>query len=414
MPDQMVGQDVNPGINHSEKRIRLPGLVGAEVNTVLGGGVVPGSMIFVGGNPGVGKSTLALQMAALIAESCDVGGSGPVSYICGEENVQQIRDRADRLSINTKDLFLYRSTDVEDVLEKMRLLSPRAVVVDSIQTMYLKGVIGKCGGLAQLKECTIELLHFAKQTNIPVISTGHVNKSGDLAGPRTLDHIVDTVLYLDGEKHSSRRILRLEKNRFGSTDELGVFEMSNSGLKAVSNPSEMFLREEHSDSERFIGHAIAALCVPELGASTDVNGVQLSRARFIASVLRQQARLELENHSISLNIINGVSLKETSGDLAVAATICSSFMELPLPNDMAFIGEIGLGGELITVPKIEKSVNTLAKLGYKTCVIPESAVKALEGLSSKIQIIGCKNLKQVIDKVFKRLEWLQPCSVSPL
>ncbi|KAK9666019.1 hypothetical protein RND81_14G153700 [Saponaria officinalis] len=423
LPEQMVGQnvpvrlaDVNRGINHLEWRIRLSGLFGLEVNRVLGSGVVPGSLILVGGDPGVGKSTLALQMAALIAESCDVGGAAPVVYISGEESVEQIGNRADRLSIDTEELFLYSSTDVEDILEKVQILSPRAVVVDSIQTVYLKGVTGSPGGLMQVKECTSALLRFAKKTNIPVLLIGHVNKSGEIAGPRVLEHIVDVVLYMEGEKHSSHRLLRSVKNRFGSTDELGVFEMSESGLEAVSNPSEMFLSEEHSDSEHLAGLAIAviidgsrtflvevqALCVSGPGVSRHVNGVQLSRADMIVSILKKQAGLKLEDHSIFLNVISGVTLTETSGDLAVAAAICSSFLEFPLPNNVAFIGEIGLGGELRMIPRIEKRVHTLAKLGYKKCVVPESAQKALAGVSSEIQIVGCKNLKQVIDKVFRK------------
>ncbi|XP_074285356.1 uncharacterized protein LOC141610940 isoform X2 [Silene latifolia] len=266
LPEQMVGHnapvrlmDVNPGINHMEWRIRLSGLLGLEVNRVLGGGVVPGSLILVGGDPGVGKSTLALQMAALIAESCDVGGAAPVLYVSGEESVKQIKNRADQLSIDTEDLFLYSSTVIEDILEKVQLLSPRALVVDSIQSVYLNEVAGSPGGLMQVKECTSALLRFAKKTNIPVLLIGRVNKNGEIAGPRVLEDIVDVVLYMEGEKHPSHRLLRSVKNRFGSTDELGVFEMSESGLEAVSNPSEMFLSEEHSDSENLVGLAVAVI-----------------------------------------------------------------------------------------------------------------------------------------------------------
>ncbi|XP_074285360.1 uncharacterized protein LOC141610943 isoform X1 [Silene latifolia] len=425
LPEQMVGHnapvrlmDVNPGINHMEWRIRLSGLLGLEVNRVLGGGVVPGSLILVGGDPGVGKSTLALQMAALLAESCDVGGAVPVLYVSGEESVKQIRNRADQLSIDTEGLFLYSSTVIEDILEKVQLLSPRALVVDSIQSVYLNEVAGSPGGLMQVKECTSALLRFAKKTNIPVLLIGHVNKNGEIAGPRVLEDIVDVVLYLEGEKHPSHRLLHSVKNRFGSIDELGVFEMSESGLEAVSNPSEMFLSEEHSDSENLVGLAVAviidgslsflvkvqALCVSRPGVSRLANGVQLSRAGLILSVLKNQLGLKLDDHSIFLNVINGVSLTETSGDLAVAVAICSSFLEFPLPNRVAFIGEIGLGGELLMVPRIEKRVITLAKFGYKKCVVPESAEKALGAISSEIQIVGCKNLKEVLAKVFRRLD----------
>ncbi|KAH9624078.1 hypothetical protein KSS87_004880 [Heliosperma pusillum] len=427
LPEQMVGQnapvrlmDVNRGINHMEWRIRFSGMLGLEVNRVLGGGVVPGSLILVGGDPGVGKSTLAIQMAALVAVSCDIRGAAPVLYISGEESVEQIGNRADRLSIDTEDLFLYSSTDIEDILEKAQLLSPRAIVVDSIQTMYLKGVTGSPGGLTQVKECTSALLRFAKKTNTPVLLIGHVNKNGDIAGPRVLEHIVDVVLYMEGDKDSSHRLLRSVKNRFGSTDELGVFEMSESGLQAVSNPSEMFLSEENSDSEYLAGLAIAviidgsrsflvevqALCVTGPGVR-HINGVQQSRADMILAVLKKQAGLKLDDHVIILCLLLCVILFSSIAFSILFCTVLSevlNFLEFPLPNHMAFIGEIGLGGELRMVPRIEKRVTTLAKLGYKKCVVPESAGKALAAISSEIQIVGCKNLKEVIDKVFRRLD----------
>ncbi|OVA12455.1 AAA+ ATPase domain [Macleaya cordata] len=251
--------DVNKGINQLTWRIPLSGLFGAEVSRVLGGGLVPGCLVLVGGDPGVGKSTLLLQIAAMVAEEGDFGRPAPVVYVSGEESVEQIGNRADRMRIGTEDLFLYSSTDIEDILGKIQLLSPRALIVDSIQTVYLKGVTGSAGGLMQVKECTSVLLRFAKSTNVPVLLIGHVTKTGDIAGPRVLEHIVDVVLYMEGEKYSSHRFLRSVKNRFGSTDELGVFEMSQSGLQAVSNPSEIFLSEQHFDSEVLAGLAVAVI-----------------------------------------------------------------------------------------------------------------------------------------------------------
>ncbi|GAB4850357.1 hypothetical protein Ancab_029659 [Ancistrocladus abbreviatus] len=409
-------KDVICGMNQLEWRIPLSGLFGAEVARVLGGGVVPGSLVLVGGDPGVGKSTLLLQVAAIIAEGHDVGGSAPVLFVSGEESVEQIGNRADRMGIETEQLFLYSSTDVEDILGQIQRLSPRALVVDSIQTVYLKGVTGDPGGMSQVKECTSALLRFAKKTNIPVLLIGHVTKSGEIAGPRILEHIVDVVLYMEGEKHSSYRLLRSVKNRFGSTDELGVFEMLPSGLQAVPNPSEMFLTEQHSDSEHLAGLAVAviidgsrtflievqALCVSGTSVSRHVNGVPANRADMIISVLMKQAGLRLEGNAIFLNIVSGVSLTETAGDLAVAAAICSSFLEFPVPNNIAFIGEVGLGGELRTVPRMEKRVNTVAKLGYKMCVVPKSAVQSLAALGFEdTKLIGCSNIKEVIDSVFR-------------
>ncbi|XP_048227454.1 DNA repair protein RadA-like isoform X4 [Ricinus communis] len=309
------------------QRMNQPGLFGSEVARVLGGGVVPGSLILIGSDPGVGKSTLLLQVAAIIAEGQDVGKRDPVVYVSGEESVEQIVNRADRLSIGVEELFLYSSTDIE------------------------------------VNECTSALLRFAKKTNIPVLLVGHVTKSGDIAGPRVLEHIVDVVLYLEGEKHSTHRLLCPVKNRFGCTDELGVFKMSQSGLQSVSNPSEIFLSEQYLGSEVLVGLAIAvimdgsqsflieiqALCATGSSVSRHVNGIQASRADMIISVLKKQAGLMLQDNDIFLNVVSGVTLTETAGDLAIAAAICSSFLEFPIPNNVAFIGEIGLGGELCTL-----------------------------------------------------------------
>ncbi|KAL4583774.1 hypothetical protein LXL04_008357 [Taraxacum kok-saghyz] len=407
--------DVNRGINHLNWRFPLSGPFGNEVSRVLGGGLVPGSLVLIGGDPGVGKSTLMLQIAAIIAEGREIGKPAPVLYVSGEESVEQIGNRADRMEINTEELFLYSSTDIEDILGKAQVLSPRALIIDSIQTVHLMGVTGSAGGIYQVKECTAALLRFAKKTDIPVFLIGHVTKSGDIAGPRVLEHIVDAVLYMEGEQYSSHRLLRAFKNRFGSTDELGVFEMSPCGLKAVANPSEIFLSEEHSDSEVLAGLAIAvimdgsrtfvieiqALCAAGTSLSRQVNGVQAGRADMIISVLMKQAGLKLQSNAIFLNVVSGATLTETAGDLAVAAAICSSFLEFPIPNNVAFIGEVGLGGELRMVPKMEKRVSTVAKLGYKKCVVPILALKSLQGLDfGELEVLGCKNLKEVINTVF--------------
>ncbi|CAI0474748.1 unnamed protein product [Linum tenue] len=410
--------EVNRDVNHLEWRIPLPGPFGDEVARVLGGGLVPGSLVLVGGDPGVGKSTLMLQLAAIIAERQGHGKQAPVIYVSGEESVQQIGNRADRMGIGTEDLYLYSSTEIEDIMGKIQNLSPLALIIDSIQTVYLNGVVGSPGGLTQVKECTSALLRFAKKTDIPVLLIGHVTKSGEIAGPRVLEHIVDVVLYVEGEKSSSHRLLRPVKNRFGSTDELGVFEMSQSGLQAVSNPSEIFLSEQHLESDVLAGLAVTvvmdgsrsflieiqALCVAGSSASKrHATGIQSSRAEMIIAVLMKQAGLALQENSIFLNVLRGVELTETAGDLAVAVAICSSFLECPVPNYVAFLGEIGLGGELRTVPRIEKRVNTVAKLGYQMCIVPKSAEKALASFGFEgMKIVGCKNLKEVINTVFRQ------------
>ncbi|KAL6554300.1 hypothetical protein OROMI_019973 [Orobanche minor] len=352
--------DVCNRIDESNWRIPLPGVFGAEVERVLGGGLVPGSLVLVGGDPGIGKSTLLLQLAALIAKGNDADVTARVLYVSGEESVEQIANRADRLHIRTEELYLHSNTDIEDILEQAQPLSPMALIIDSIQTVYLRGVTGSAGGPAQVKECTSALLRFAKKTNISVLLIGHVTKSGEIAGPRLLEHIVDVVLYMEGEKLSSHRLLRSVKNRFGSTDELGVFKMSESGLQGVANPSEMFLGEQHSNSDYLAGLAVAvildgsraflievqALCVAGSSTLRHLNGIQGSRADMIISVITKQAGLKLQENGIFLNVVSGFSLTETAGDLAIAAAICSSFLEFPIPNGIAFIAEIDLSGEL--------------------------------------------------------------------
>ncbi|KAL2338013.1 hypothetical protein Fmac_012459 [Flemingia macrophylla] len=409
--------EVNRGLDHHHWRIPLSGSFGDEFSRVLGGGLVPGSLTLIGGDPGVGKSTLLLQIAAIIAKGHNDGEASPVVYVSGEESVEQIGNRADRLRIES-DIYLYSSNDVEDILKKVQCLSPGALIVDSIQTVYLKGIMGSPGGIMQVKECTSALLRFAKKTNIPVLLIGHVTKSGDIAGPRVLEHIVDVVLYMEGEKYSSHRMLRAVKNRFGSTDELGVFEMSHSGLQAVSNASQMFLSEQHMDSEILAGLAVAvimdgsrmflieiqALCLAGSTGSRQVNGIQVNRADMIISVLIKQAGIRLREHAVFLNVVSGLTLAETAGDLAIAAAICSSYLEVPIPNDIAFIGEVGLGGELRMVPRMEKRVYTVAKLGFRMCIVPKVAEKALGTESTeKMEVVGCRNLKEVINTVFPNI-----------
>ncbi|KAK8584831.1 hypothetical protein V6N13_138777 [Hibiscus sabdariffa] len=442
--------DVKSGINKVNYRIPLLGTFGNEVVRVLGGGLVPGSLVLIGGDPGVGKSTLLLQMAALVSEGLDSDQPASVVYVSGEESVEQITSRAEHMKVGTSELYLYSSTDIMDILVKVQPHSPRALIVDSIQTVCLKEVTGSSGGLLQVKECTSVLLRFAKKTNIPVLLAGHVTKAGDIAGPSVLEHIVDAVLYLEvvgdttlplenqvilsvgevgvsfysglsianiGDKCSSHRLLRSVKNRFGSTDELGVFEMSQFGLQAVSNPSELFLSNQNLDSEILAGLAVAvimdgsrafliqiqALCVSSSTASRHVNGIQARRADMIISVLAKQAGLKMQEKAVYLNVVSGVSLTETAGDLAIAVSICSSFLEHPIPNGFAFIGEIGLGGELRMVQRMDKRVSTVAKLGYKKCIVPMSAEKPLATLDfGEMEVIGCKDLKGAIKTIFSK------------
>ncbi|KAK8955521.1 hypothetical protein KSP40_PGU007897 [Platanthera guangdongensis] len=412
VPQRLI--DVTTGMNQSEWRIPLGGHLGMEVARVLGGGLVPGSLVLLGGDPGVGKSTLLLQIAAIITQDCNSSSPSPVLYVSGEESLNQIGNRAERLRITSENLYLYSSTEVEDILDKVQNLCPAALIVDSIHTIYLRDVIGSAGNIAQVKECTLKLLHFAKQTSVPVLLIGHVTKTGDIAGPHMLEHMVDVVLYMEGERCSSYRLLRSVKNRFGTTDELGLLEMTESGIQAVSNPSEMFLSGNYSDSNILAGLALAivvdgsrafiieiqALCVSASSGSKHVNGIPESRADMIISVLMKQAGLKLQDNAVFLNVASGFKLTETAGDLAIAAAICSSLLESPIPHGVAFIGEVGLGGDLRTVQMMEKRVSAAANLGFKRCIVPMSAVKGLSALNLNIQIIGSKDLKGVISTVF--------------
>ncbi|GFZ04216.1 DNA repair protein RadA-like protein [Actinidia rufa] len=485
LPQQQLGElvplrltDVNRGINQTDWRIPLVGPFGTEVARVLGGGLVLGSLVLVGGDPGVGKSTLLLQIAGMIAEGHTFDKPAPVVYVSGEESVEQIGNKADRMRIGTEELYLYSSTDIEDILEKIQPLSPRALIVDSIQTVYLRGVTGSAGGLPQVKECTSALLRFAKKTSIPVLLAYTLphepSPSPSLSLPRHVHHnphstttrrhilillhqplsiIVYSLLgfelnhYFCVFQNDMERSIHLiayfdpVKNRFGSTDEvwasgacaylgmgpvnplmlerhccqLGVFEMAQSGLQAVSNPSEMFLSEQPSDSDPLAGLAVAAIIY---GSRTFLIEIQAGIRYYYGKVLKKQAGVKLQNNVIYLNVFSGVTLTETSGDLAIAAAICSrhvfcyllhlyalqnNFLEFPIPNSVAFIGEIGLGGELRPVPRMEKRVNTVTKLGYKKCIVPKSSEKSLAALGVEgTTIVGCRNLKDMINTVFTK------------
>uniref|UniRef100_A0A0E0DX22 RecA family profile 1 domain-containing protein n=1 Tax=Oryza meridionalis TaxID=40149 RepID=A0A0E0DX22_9ORYZ len=387
-------QQVTKGVDQSEWRIPLSGNFGMEIARVLGGGVVPGSLILVGGDPGVGKSSLILQLASIMSENIGAGESSAVVYVSGEESIEQIGNRADRMSIKSRNLYLYSSTDIEDILDKIQPLSPRALIIDSIQTVYLRGFAGSAGNMTQVKECTSALLRFAKLTNIPVILIGHVTKTGDIAGPRR-EMLISSVVAI------SEKSFRFNRRGYG--------------LQPVLNPTEMFLTEHDSDSEILAGLAVAvvldgsrtfaievqALCVSGSPRNGEVVGIPRNRADVIISVLMKQAGLKLQDNAVFLNVVSGFMLTETAGDLAIAASICSSFLEYPIPNDIAFIGEVGLGGELRTVPRMDKRVLAIAKLGYKKCVVPKTSEKLLRPLNLELEILPCSNLKEVINTVFR-------------
>lgn len=408
--------DVTRGTSESHWRLPLLGTTGMEMARVLGGGLVPGSLILLGGDPGVGKSTLLLQLCSILAEGCEFYKPAPVLYVSGEESEEQISSRADRIHITSHELYLYSATDLELILSAIHQLRPRAVVIDSIQTVYLPEAVGSAGSVVQVRECASALLRSAKRTQIPIFLVGHVTRSGDIAGPRVLEHIVDVVLYLEGENRLSHRVLRVVKNRFGSTDEVGVFEMVENGLVAVENPSQLFLNQREEEMNGPVSGAIAvtmegsrpflveiqALCS---GTSSQairhtVNGLDPQRLHLILAVLSKLTGVKVQNQNVLINVVGGLQVREPAVDLAVAVAICSSYFDKQIPADMAFVGEIGLGGEIRPVRQLDRRILEVSKLGFQRCVIPKIAEKALRACTVEaVALIPCATLQEVIQTV---------------
>jgi DNA repair protein RadA/Sms len=350
----------------------------AEVNRVLGGGLVPGSLVLVGGEPGIGKSTLLLQISAMMAENSKV-----VAYISGEESINQVKLRSERLGIGGKGIYFLSEPNLAAVLECLEGVSPELAIIDSIQTMYLEDVPGMPGSVSQVRECTWRLERWAKQNNVPLLITGHVTKEGAIAGPGTLEHIVDVVLYFEGEQFSSYRVLRSAKNRFGSTNEVGIFEMGASGLIEVDNPSQVFL-SAYKDG------TIGSVVVPTLEGSRPLlveiqalttsnsftpprriaNGVDFNRLLLIIAVLTKRAGLRLFNQDVIVNVTGGLRVSEPAVDLGIATAIASSFHDSKLISSLVVLGEVGLNGELRGVPQIERRIAEVIRLGFKSCLIP--------------------------------------------
>jgi DNA repair protein RadA/Sms len=354
-----------------------------EFNRVLGGGLVTGSLVLVGGDPGIGKSTLLLQASSAVAER-----GGTVLYVSGEESSQQVKLRSERLGIGGDRLYILPETNLEVILGRLGELSPNLVVVDSVQTVYIEELTGAPGSVGQIRECTLRLMRWAKRAGIPVLITGHVTKDGAIAGPRVLEHIVDVVLYLEGETFSSYRILRSTKNRFGSSNEVGIFEMSGGGLIEVSNPSEAFLAS-HCDGA--VGSAVVPTfegsrpLLVEIQALTSpasfapprriANGVDFNRLLLIAAVLTRRAGVNLSNQDVITNVVGGMKIGEPAADLGIALAIASSHRDARVAQGLVALGEVGLSGELRAVPQLERRLSEAARLGFKRCLIPETSSK---------------------------------------
>ena len=369
----------------------------AELDRVLGGGIVRGSVVLIGGDPGIGKSTLLLQLAAQMAQP-----DAPVLYVSGEESLQQLKIRAERLGVQTRNLLALAETNLDQILLQIDNANPRLAIVDSIQSVYTDNVSSSAGSITQVRECATALLRLAKAQNIPTFIVGHVTKTGSIAGPRVLEHIVDAVLYLEGERFHRYRLLRGVKNRFGSTNEVGVFEMSDSGLVEVANPSQAFLEErlEHAtgsavavtmEGTRPILVEIQAL-VSKSGLERPRrtgNGVDTNRLLLLAAVLNKRVGLRLSDQDIFVNVVGGLRLHEPATDLAVAVAIASSYYNRPVAADLAVFGEVGLAGELRRVSQSDRRLREAAKLGFARALMPGShrdrrlTVDAIETITAR-------------------------------
>lgn len=389
-----------------EARIPVPI---AEFSRVLGGGLVPGSLILLGGEPGIGKSTLVLELSALLAQAGD-----SVLYISGEESARQIKLRAERMGLGNPSLYLLTETDLDYIFEAVAKLEPTLVVIDSIQTTRAPGLDSSPGLVAQVRECAIRLQDLAKRAGVSVLMIGHVTKDGHIAGPRTLEHIVDAVLYLEGDTFGQYRLLRGVKNRFGATSEVGVFEMRGSGLAPVANPSEVFLEERVVNSP---GSAIAVTMegtrplLVELQALTSVstfgnprrtpNGIDSNRLLLISAVLSKRIGLKLWEQDIFVNVVGGLRIAEPASDLALALAIASSYYDRPLPADIAIVGEVGLSGEVRRVGQLAARLNEARKIGFKRALVPRLR-RDRQGLPKGIQLIEVRSVAEAIGAVLPR------------
>ena len=385
----------------------------AEFSRVLGGGVVPGSLVLVGGDPGIGKSTLLLQMATLMAAT-----NGPVLYVSGEESERQIKMRAERLQSEQKapfphELYLVTETNLDVILEHIHTVHPRVVVIDSIQTVYAGELSSAAGSVSQVRETAVRLQGLAKSSGIAIFLIGHVTKEGTLAGPRVLEHIVDTVLQLEGDRYQAFRLLRATKNRFGATSEVGVFEMAGSGMLEVTNPSEAFL------AERLVNTAGSAIAVTmegtrpilvEIQGLTSAtafgnprrtpNGVDFNRLLMITAVLTKRLGLKLGDQDVFVNVVGGLKIGEPAADLAIAAAIASSILDRPALADCALIGEIGLSGELRTVNQLPQRLREAKQLGFRRVVIPRS-LRPAESKLDGLEVVQARSLREALEAALK-------------
>lgn len=377
----------------------------AELDGVLGGGAVRGSLVLVGGAPGIGKSTILLQLCG------EVGSREKILYVTGEESERQLKMRAQRLGVSGGEIYVLAETDVSEIIKSIDELHPDIVIIDSIQTVYAADVASTPGSISQVRECTMAIMRRTKEEGFTTFVVGHINKEGSIAGPKVLEHMVDCVLYFEGERNTSFRILRAAKNRFGSTNEIGVFEMENSGLRCVDNPSEVLLSGRPEDSPgtcvacvvegtRPILAEVQALITPSgyNSASRRSNGVDYNRAAMLLAVLEKRGGLPVSGCDAYINVIGGLFLDEPAADLAIILAIASSFKDKPLGADLAALGEVGLSGEIRSVSAANQRLSEIARLGFKRCLIP-AHIKGEVHKPQGLELLPAKNIRDALNAV---------------
>ena len=388
-----------------ERHARLPTGID-EFDRVLGGGIVPGSLVLLGGEPGIGKSTLLLQAAANLARTI-----GPVLYSSGEESEHQIKSRGERLAVGNAPLYLLAETCLERILEEIARLNPALVIVDSVQTVFSLKFQSAPGSIGQVREAATQLLFAAKGRNVPTFLVGHVTKDGSLAGPKALEHVVDTVLYFEGERHHAHRVVRAVKNRFGAVSELGVFEMTSGGLRAVPNPSKMFLAERPTNAP-----GSAVLCTVEgsrpllvevqalVSSSTygtarrTANGIDQQRLALLLAVLEKRAGLNLVGDDVFVNIAGGMTVDEPASDLGVVAAIASSVRNRVVPATTAMFGEVGLAGEVRAITQSSLRIREASQLGFRRCILPEANSEPAH--DAGLELVGVRTIGEALDAAF--------------
>lgn len=380
-----------------------------ELDNVLGGGVVRGSLVLVGGDPGIGKSTMLIQMADRIAIT-----KKKVLYVSGEESVKQTKLRADRTGVTSESLYIISENDLEAIMNTVDNLKPDVLIVDSIQTMFRSDIQSAPGSVSQVRECTASLMKTAKREGLSTFIVGHVTKSGAIAGPKVLEHMVDTVLYFEGERFNTYRLLRSVKNRFGSTNEIGVFEMTNQGLIGVSNPSKLFISEKRDESSGsvvvgtmegtrpMLVEIQALVCHSGFSAPRRTAiGVDYNKVIMLIAVLEKKIGMQLQDQDSYINVVGGIRIDEPAADLGIIIALASSFKNIVIDPEMMFFGEVGLTGEVRNVAHVQSRISEGQKLGFKTFVIPAGNLDGLEKPAPGVQIVGVRTVEEALDATLR-------------